>query len=268
MKKVCITIPIYKEKMSEVERASLLQCLRVLGKYDIYLFGPTELNMSEYSELLKDKFNYVSFDKKWFKSVDSYSTFMLTKEFYEKFVNYEFLLIYQLDAWVFRDELEYWCEQGYDYLGAPWFEDKTPIAKMRSKAGNGGLSLRNVSACLHAIKRGAYHTFKQTLDKNDKGNTFLNVLNFPVVIVSYLINKICPKPLFKYKKGEDYVWVYETKLKTIPPEIASKFCFEDKPRRLYEMNNRQLPFGCHAFEKIEWDFWKEFINVREGFNEQ
>lgn len=175
---------------------------------------------------------------------------------------------YQLDAWVFRDELEYWCEQGYDYLGAPWFEEKTPTAKMRLKAGNGGLSLRNTQVCLNAIKHGAYHAFTQCLNKNKSKNVLFNILNFPVAVISYLLNKLCSKPMHKYKNGEDYIWVYETKLKTIPPEIAYKFYFEAQPSRLYEMNNRQLPFGCHAFEKIEYDFWKEFINVREVLSGQ
>ena len=79
MKKVCITIPVYKKNMTEVEKASLIQCLKVLGKYDIYLFGPKELDTTTYMEILKDKFNYIPFDDKWFKSIDAYSTFMLTR---------------------------------------------------------------------------------------------------------------------------------------------------------------------------------------------
>lgn len=30
-------------------------------------------------------------------------------------------MIYQLDAWVFNDELSSWCSLGYDYIGAPFF---------------------------------------------------------------------------------------------------------------------------------------------------
>ena len=34
------------------------------------------------------------------------------------------MLIYQLDAFVFQDDLAYWCQQNYDYIGAPWLRDR------------------------------------------------------------------------------------------------------------------------------------------------
>jgi hypothetical protein len=48
---------------------------------------------------------------------------MLSIDFYKRFRDYKFILIYQLDAYVFRDELEYWCEQDYDFIGAPLIEN-------------------------------------------------------------------------------------------------------------------------------------------------
>lgn len=147
--------------------------------------------------MLKDKFNYIPFDDKWFESVSTYSVFMLTKEFYEKFTSYEFLLIYQLDAWVFRNELEYWCAQGYDYLGAPWFKDATT---MYSKAGNGGFSLRNVRACLDAIDCGVHRTFASAFKRHKKKHLISNTLHFPVVIASCLFDKLWPEQLPKCRK--------------------------------------------------------------------
>ena len=41
---------------------------------------------------------------------------------YERYAAYEFMFTYELDAFVFKDELEKWCEQGWDYIGAPWFD--------------------------------------------------------------------------------------------------------------------------------------------------
>ncbi len=43
---------------------------------------------------------------------------MMDNTFYKQFLNYEYILIYQLDAFVFKDELNY-CSQGIDYVGAP-----------------------------------------------------------------------------------------------------------------------------------------------------
>lgn len=44
-----------------------------------------------------------------------------------------------------------------------------------------------------------------------------------------------------------------------PVEIALKFSFETTPKQLYKRNNEQLPFGCHAWEKYDPEFWKPFI---------
>jgi hypothetical protein len=48
----------------------------------------------------------------------------LSEEFYQAFTDFEFMLIYQLDAFVFRDELADWCRSGYEYIGAPWLRDR------------------------------------------------------------------------------------------------------------------------------------------------
>lgn len=49
-----------------------------------------------------------------------YNRLMLSEDLYSAFSNYEYILICQSDAYIFRDELKEWCEAGYDYVGAPW----------------------------------------------------------------------------------------------------------------------------------------------------
>ena len=39
-----------------------------------------------------------------------------------------------------------------------------------------------------------------------------------------------------------------------------KFGFEKEPSLLYSKNNNQLPFGCHAWEKYEPDFWEKLMD--------
>ena len=44
---------------------------------------------------------------------------------------------------------------------------------------------------------------------------------------------------------------------------AARFSFEVHPERLYHNNGNVLPFGCHAFEKWEYDsFWKKHIKIQ------
>lgn len=47
-------------------------------------------------------------------------------------------------------------------------------------------------------------------------------------------------------------------------DIALKFAFEVNPSCLYYINNEKLPFGCHAFEKYEYDtFWQKHVRISE-----
>lgn len=74
------------------------------------------------------------------------------------------MLIYQTDAYIFKDDLLKWCNRGYDYVGSPWVtREQTSFQKVLLKfnnlcrrifkkrekgnehyfkVGNGGLSLR------------------------------------------------------------------------------------------------------------------------------
>ena len=85
---------------------------------------------------------------------------MLSNFFYSAFREYDYMLLYQLDAFVFKNELLYWCNKNYDYIGAPWIASKQTLlkkielqfkskrkqkrAEIFFKVGNGGFSLRRI----------------------------------------------------------------------------------------------------------------------------
>lgn len=70
----------------------------------------------EYSKEISVK----CFERHFFTSVEGYNKLCYNIDFYSAFRNYDYMLIYQLDAWVFRNELQMWCEKGYDYIGSPF----------------------------------------------------------------------------------------------------------------------------------------------------
>jgi hypothetical protein len=179
----------------------------------------------------------------------------MTPFFYKSYKKYDFMLIYQLDVFVFKNELLAWCEKGYDYIGAPWvdedwpqktynlyLESKNPIKKFIVRkidfnkgkklcVGNGGFSLRKV-------------------------RTFLRISRILKLF----------KGDFSYIEGlhEDVFWsIYVTKYFkhfNVPSfEEALKFSFENKPSKLYAINNNELPFGCHAWELHDKSFWEQYI---------
>ena len=50
--------------------------------------------------------------------------------------------------------------------------------------------------------------------------------------------------------------------KVAKADVNYKFSFEVFPRRLYEMNNNELPFGCHAFERYDYEFFKTIGGIK------
>ena len=70
------------------------------------------------------------------------------------------------------------------------------------------------------------------------------------------------KGLIKF--GEDIFWcnfgrVLIINFKVLDYKNAIRFAFESNPEELYAINHNQLPFGCHAFEKNNLQFWKEVL---------
>ncbi|MDR0972311.1 MAG: hypothetical protein LBM25_08005 [Bacteroidales bacterium] len=259
---VAITIPIYKPLLSQNEQISFERCLKILNNYDIILVCYKELNTLQYKEIAKKhkkQLKEVFFDKKYFKSIQAYSNLLINSNFYKAFLDYEYILIYQVDAYVFKDELLSWCNKNYDYIGAPWFNNfksKEENEKLMG-VGNGGLSLRKVKKF-----------FDLTHSKEIKYNFMFYYKYFHSIKAPFIkknILSIMCMHNFMYKVNEDYFLVYigslaKQKLNVAPINEAINFAFDKSPSYLFELNNKQLPFGCHAFEKNQYDtFWKKYI---------
>ena len=101
MQKVVIVVPLYKIECSPLENISLIQLYRVLGKYPICYISPRHLR-----EQLKDTALWVEyFDDEFFRNVAGYSRLCLDGSFYERFEEYECMLLYQTDAFAFSVQL-------------------------------------------------------------------------------------------------------------------------------------------------------------------
>jgi hypothetical protein len=185
------------------------------------------------------------------------------------------MLIYQLDCWVFQDDLMYWCEQGYDYIGAPWFDkfsEADDNSKMLPLAGNGGLSLRRIQAFIEALEnKGKYGRHKvESLSDICIAYFKCKKLNWKTLIWPYQILK---EYFDRYniiinvfqKRNEDAVISelfprLNKDFRVAPADKAMYFAFEVLPRRLMAIT-KKLPFGCHAFERYDWDFWRGYIRI-------
>ena len=243
-KNVAILIPFYRNSLTEYEQISLSQCIKVLKKYDIIFFCPEGLTIQN----IKKKYGISHiewFERENFISTETYSRLLLTREFYQRFINYKFILIYQLDAFVFEDRLLDWCDTNQDYIGAPWIGESWPDSvmpgakkplwannslfqslffKKENLVGNGGFSLRKVSRSISALK--LLGRYASTWPTNED--------IFWSIFVPNLL------PFFKVPD-----------MKT-----AASFSLELQPRKGFVLNGEVLPFGCHAWEKWDLEFWR------------
>lgn len=241
-----VVVPIYKIELTPYEEVSLKRCFEIFCNRPITVVAPRSLDLRKIDFLSGFPLNEIRFDDKYFTGTASYNRLLLLSEFYDSFSDFDFILIYQLDAFVFSDELVTWCNAGYDYIGAPWIEMniiedhkmagflpfwvrwKRKICQPKKcMVGNGGFSLRKVA-------------------------TFRKVLRY----FRYFSNK--------WPSQEDVFWSCVAPSLypwfRIPVEdIAIKFAFELKPSKCYEINKEQLPFGCHAWECHDIAFWRPIL---------
>ena len=266
MKNAVIIIPLYKEKLSPLEEISIGQCFKILSSYTIVAIKPKKLSLEFY------KFSFdevVEFDNEYFSNPAGYNRLMLSSEFYKRFLDYKYMLIYQPDAFVFKDDLSYWCSQGYDYIGAPWirytaypdifkkiknqtlrflhtkFNIKQPntdlptAIQLENRVGNGGLSLRNVEV-------------------------FYNLCIRDKKMIDYYNSR--PEHQF----GEDVFFGLEANRKKKQLNIphytkAIYFSMNDHLGYSFKLTNGELPFGCHAWDLYR-DFWAPIFQTSSGID--
>lgn len=268
--RVAIIIPAYKENMTESEEISFRQTLCVLENYQLVVVCPSSLDILEFKAIAEqlDKTIYrESFADTYFKDIAGYNRLLLSDEFYRRFKRYEFILIAQLDAYVFEDQLMDWCNKGYDYVGAPLvgkFTDQTFDPSMPMRVGNGGLSLRRVQTYIDYFQ-GKKHVFTSqqivrriSLWKKPYTRIFVWLLmmlgwrNTPKSVAAH----------WQYNEDDFWSGVLDDSnyaLSKPSPLEALTFAFERFPSELFEITQK-LPFGCHAWKKYQYEkFWKKYI---------
>ncbi|MDR2563686.1 MAG: hypothetical protein LBC98_07060 [Prevotellaceae bacterium] len=273
-----IVIPIYKKTLSKSEKQSIEQCFKILCDYPVSIVTHKELDTTEYC-LAAQKVNVTPvmeyFDKRYFASTTSYNRLLLSKDFYLRFADDDYILIYQLDGFVFRDELADWCSKGFDYIGAPWFEhygrDKWAKSLKLYRVGNGGVSLRKVAAFLDRFDKPMPLSIIPFYVKNirKKGMITMMFKLLKMMFLLLLTNRTIEYYLQYFtdeRVQEDCFWsdgLSDTSLAFDIPDImtAASFCMERHPSYLYRQTGERLPFACHAYEKYEYEeFWGKYIS--------
>jgi len=221
----CIVVPVYQQMMVH-EYLSFQRLIQVFGKSEyqnhIYILTHQGISANEFCAIY-DKVNVIYIDEKYFKNgITGYNLLMGSSNFYNIFINYKYMLIHQLDCFMFNNNLKHFIDLGYDYYGAPMmnvieYNKKNEIICKFPEVmvGNGGLSLRKVQ------------TFYDFCKKNND----------------------------KIDHNEDVFFCYYHKdeFNICPIEVAKEFSFDTSPNELFT-ETKKLPMGCHGYYKwgIDW----------------
>jgi len=263
MSDIVVIVPIYKSELTKAEFASLKQVLEVCKSRHIMFIHPKNLNLNYYEYIIKEFNNFIifkEFSDRYFSSIKEYNKLLISNLIYLSIIKYKYMFLYQLDAWIFRDELTYWTKKGYDNVGAPWFKGFTnpTFPETIIGAGNGGCCLRNIRSCVAILNSYKYieNPFKKFAENR-------SIRNF---IYSFFLGNNVNYRFNDFSGYEDIFFAYIIPrlfkwFKNCPPEEAMKFSFEVCPSYLFKLNNNNLPMCCHAWEKYEPEFWKEFIDT-------
>lgn len=259
-KDIAVVVPVYLPSLSATEKVSLEQCLKLLSDYQIIVIKPETLNIDTIINYYGITHVETFLDED-FASLRAYNKLVLKDDFYKRFQNYTYMLIYQLDAYVFRDELLDWANRGYDYVGAPWIP-----AKQRYRSSFGKYYL--------LIQRYIHKVFNSRSFKKPKfyayqvgnGGLSLRKIDKMIAMTSHYKDKI--EELLDDNKAfypEDVfllLEITEQKYRLRKPSFreALEFSIDERPDIAYQYNDRKLPFGCHAwsYEKY-YPFWTKII---------
>jgi hypothetical protein len=259
-----VIVPVYSGVLATLEVISLAQCCRTLRAHPVVLFAPTGLDIQPAVDIAREcgvEPIIERFHRKYFASTATYNVLLLTKEFYQRFAGYRYILVHQLDAFVFSDELEKFCDLEFDYIGAPWVHDP----ERPGNVGNGGFSLRKISAALSVLERDSTSlstsVFLGWRSMFRLGRFIHRHTSFDrrMRLGSFVPRALC----HFFHINEDGYWGQNCdklpSFNTAPYPVAVKFSFELDPAIAFERNGRRLPFGCHGWARFDADFWRPHI---------
>ncbi len=262
---ITIVIPVYKNKPTFEESISLIQCAKVLGSYEIIFIAPDLLNIAPYSCLVKgSKISVIYFNPYFFNSLENYNNLLMSVNFYSFFSNYDYILVHQLDVFVFRDELEYWCKKNYDFIGSPWLDAPWFIKTFKS------INLKNINKkpfykkVLNRIVSRIFISNYMKFNVGNGGFSLRKVSSF-LKIASSLNSEISC-----WQYNEDVFWgvfvpLYDKSFVVPSWRTAIFFGFDFNPNLAIKYLSGNLPFGAHAWYRSDFpyegnfEFWKNKV---------
>ena len=264
-KDAVILIFAHKPTLEWHEEISLRQCCRVLSRHQIRLVCPVGLDVWEYRRVEPSLvFDFIP--PYWLDSYRAYNRLKIEPFLYRRYAAFEYILTYELDAFVFRDDLKKWCEERWDYIGAPWFAGarQATADALPTGVGNSGFSLRRTQAMLRVLR-----SFGHVIPSSTVMADFKRARCFTLGSLWLFFSRLTYRNNFfaalnDFAGNEDEFWgLFAARrfpwLRVTPYDVAKRFSFEVNAPRLYRELGGELPFGCHKWTEITPEFWFPII---------
>lgn len=252
--KIAVVYFVHKDTFEEFELISIRSLFSVFSEREVHVVLPEIISDKVNSILLREGFEnfcLMPLKDKCFKSISSYNFLLTSKNFYQRFVEFDFILITQLDVLIKNDTLDYWASKKFSYIGAPWLTQDTGLSELI--VGNGGLSLRKVSDFIKYSSESTVVKYPQWyLRKKNIPKIFDPFINF--IVSLRFLRKILRRRIF-----EDFFWSqmiggHLSDFKIASGSEASQFALEKVPVENHPTSEYLV--GYHAFQKYltesEW----------------
>jgi hypothetical protein len=255
--KVIVVIPVYKQSLPDDEIISLQRVIKVLSKNDFSIVCAKSLDIKQYTHYFEGAgtgFSVDRFDDKYFRSISDYNRLMLSPNFYSRFQTWQYMIIYQLDCFIFKDEVEKWITGDFDYVGAPWVSYDQSLNFYRS---------------LIYSRWKLIGLLKKSIDFNRGEKIFVGNGGCSIRKVKKFANisKILHLFFKRHLRGhvnEDFIWsVLATKyfrnFKVPTVTVASQFALEEINHPVDLDSMETLPMAAHAWKRYYPDLWQSII---------
>jgi Protein of unknown function (DUF5672) len=252
------------------EQLAFDRCAAVLQNHPMVLLAPESLDLRGFALRLANM-RAETFPDECFKSPYFYNRLMLSDAFYERFAAYDYILIHQLDAFVFSDQLMEWCRRGYDYVGAPWiWSTRTPTPTYRFYRGAVRVLCRWMGRSTASARRLDKPFLRQLAYAAGNGGFSLRrVVRMRQMLAALparaeLYRSAIPgvasdRPAARW--SEDVFFSveanrYRRNVKIPSLRIAARFAWETNPAIAARLTGGSLPFGCHGWYNLHRDQWR------------
>lgn len=262
--RVIVVVPIHRRELSEDEEVCLWRCSGMLAPWRKYFLAPAGLALDG----LEERYGFDGTIERascFFGSQWTYNWMMLDHQLYALFEPYRFVLVHQLDAFLFRRNLEEFLALDFDYFGAPWphWFSTRALGGPIGAVGNGGLSLRSVEKSKNALLRcidAPADLLRAGIPGPGGLGTFYNKAEL-LARSGRFRDRAFRRVLLNWQSNEDIFWALVAPrigvgFRAAPLDVAAQFAIDLDPEEfLGNPIDSELPFGCHGWASNAAPLW-------------